>query len=328
MSSRFLGPIGKVVAWITYLFIGYASLIAYVAGGSSIIVEAIDSIFHIQVAQWVAALLFVVTFGVIIDLGTKMVGRINAILVAAMVFAYFVLVGLGFGEVQISLLQHHNWREIFQSVPIVLTVFSFQCIIPSLTQYLKRNVKALRLSIIIGTTITFLVYLVWEFMVLGTVPLEGQSSLTMAMLQGEAATDYYRAAVNSPHISFFAAFFAFFALATSFLGLGLGLFDFLADGLKLPKKGKNKIILALLISVPSLYFALNYERIFLVALDISGGFGDSILNGLLPVFMTYVGRYWMKLKGDYTLPGGKLLLAIIFIFYMAVITLQIAKILV
>lgn len=326
MSSRFLGPMGKIVSWITYLFIGYASLVAYIAGGGALLQEAIKSMLGLDLEKWQCAVIFIAIFGFIIDQGAKIVGRINAILVAAMVFAYFGLVSMGLGEVKNQYLLHTKWPGIIAAAPLVLTVFSFQCIVPSLTIYLKRNIKALRIAIIGGTSITLLVYLIWEILVLGTVPLEGQNSLSLALNLGEAATDPYRVAVNNPLVATFAGFFAFFALATSFLGLGLGLFDFLADGLKMKKKGKNKVLLALIIIVPSLFFALTYERAFLVALDTSGGFGDTILNGILPVMMVWVGRYWMNLKGEFTFPGGKWSLGIVILFYIAVLTLEVFQI--
>jgi tyrosine-specific transport protein len=328
MSSRFLGPLGKAIAWITYLFIGYASLVAYIAGGGALLQEAFNAITGLNFETWACALIFICIFGFIIDLGAKLVGKINAILVASMVIAYIFLVGFGIKEIKPDLLFHSKWCDLVGATPIVLTVFSFQCIVPSLTIYLKRDIRALRIAIIAGTLITCLVYIIWELLILGTVPLEGNNSLTHALLKGEPATDFYKLAVNNSLVSLFAGFFAFFALATSFLGLGLGLFDFLADGLKLEKKGKNKIVLALIIIIPSLFFALVYERAFLVALDTSGGFGDAILNGILPVLMVFVGRYWMKQKGEFTFPGGKWSLGVIILFYIGVLALEVYQLLV
>ncbi len=43
-------------------------------------------------------------------------------------------------------------------------------------------------------------------------------------------------ATGSPLLGAIADFFCFFAIVTSFLGIALGLFDFLADGLKIPRK--------------------------------------------------------------------------------------------
>jgi tyrosine-specific transport protein len=120
-----------------------------------------------------------------------------------------------------------------------------------------------------------------------------------------------------------AEFFAFFAIATSFLGIALGLFDFLADGLKIKKEGMGKVILALLIAVPTMVFATQFERIFILALETSGGFGDSILNGLIPVLMVWVGRYRMGYLSHIQVPGGKLLLSLIFCFFLFSLLLEV-----
>lgn len=322
ISASLLGPVGKAVSWVIFLFISYASLVAYIAGGGSMMQEAVNMATGMNMPQWIACLIFIALFGIVIDLGAKIVGRVNAMLVGAMVIAYAALVTFGIPEINADFLTHKDWTKTLIAAPIVLTIFSFQCIVPSLTIYLKRNAKALRIAIVSGTTITLIVYLIWEFLVLGTVPRNGVDSLAQALEQGEAATDFYRQAVGNPWVSGIAAFFAFFALATSFLGLGLGLFDFLSDGLKIKKKGMGKFILGTLIIVPSLTFALVYERAFLVALDTSGGFGDTILNGIMPALMVWMGRYYYKHKGQFSIPGGRPLLVTVIVFYLCVFSLQ------
>lgn len=326
MSSRFLGPFGKGLSWVIFLFMGYASLVAYISEGGGLIKLAIESFGDFSIQKWVACLIFIGIFGVIIDLGAKVVGRANAILMAGMITAYAGLIAFGFSHVRLDLLFHQEWNRLLISIPIVLTVFSFQCIVPSLTIYLHRNGKQLRIAIVCGTTITFLIYVLWEFLVLGTVPLYGPEGLAIAHLQGTSATEFYRDAVgNHPIISNCAAFFAFFAIATSFLGIGLSLFDFLSDGLKIKKKGVGKIKLAAIIIIPALLFAVLFERAFLVALDTSGGFGDSVLNGILPALMVWVARYREKLKSKFALPGGRGLLVGVILFSILVISMEILQ---
>ena len=75
-----------------------------------------------------------------------------------------------------------------------------------------------------------------------------------------------------------------------------GLFDFLSDGLKIPEKGRGEVLLAALVLIPTIFFAVFYSRAFIVALDTSGGFGDAILNGVMPVLMVWIGRYYYKWK--------------------------------
>jgi tyrosine-specific transport protein len=170
-----------------------------------------------------------------------------------------------------------------------------------------------------GTLLTALFYLVWEVIVLGTVPSE---SLAIAMEQGEPATAYYTASVSSPTAAWIAQFFAFFALVTSFLGMGLGLTDFLSDSLKISKKGWGFIILGLLVIVPTAFFAGYLERVFARALDATGAYGDTILNGMIPVMMVWVLRYRRNQHSSYQLWGGRTTLAVVFAFFFVVLAID------
>lgn len=322
MASTLLGPVGKVVAWCLYLFISYASIIAYTSAGGSIVVYTLQNVFEVTVAKELGCLLFIVFFGGLIYLGSVTVGRVNTLLVVAMFVAYFALVGTAIPEVQLELLKHRNWPTSFLAIPLLLTTFSFQTMLPSLTPYLARNVKALRWAILGGTTLTLVIYLIWQWIILGLVPVVGPSSLAKALEIGEPITQFLREHVKSNSIAIIAEFFAFFALVTSFLGMALGLFDFLADGLKISNKGLGKVGLSLLIIIPTFIFASYFERIFVLALETSGGYGDSILNGIMPVLMVWVGRYVMKFPDDYRTPGGKPLLVFVFLFFTTTLVLE------
>lgn len=320
MTSKILGPFGKSVAWILYLFICYASLVAYTAGGGAQISSALSALLGMHVGKAPAAFLFVFLFGSAFYFGNQIVGRLNAILFLAMVGAYLALVVVGLDEVKPHLLAYHNWSNAWLGIPLFLTSFSFQTMVPSLTPYLKRHAVSLRWAIVGGTTLSLIVYFVWQWLILGIVPVEGKNGLAEALRLGEPATQFVGEHVQGWHVALIAEYFAFFAIITSFLGIGLGLYDFLSDGLKIAEKGRGKLILALLIGVPTLFFAINFERIFYLALDATGGYGDSILNGIIPVLLIWVGRY----KLGYGDKEGSWLqtrpfLAIVMLFFVAVL---------
>src|SRR5690606_12846075 len=67
--------------------------------------------------------------------------------------------------------------------------------------------------------------------------------------------------------------------------------------------GKNVVIL--LTIIPTLLLAILYPKALIQCLDISGGFGDTILSGLIPIGLVWVGRYKKKLDATYETPGGK-----------------------
>lgn len=322
MSSTILGPAGKVVSWLVYLFIGYASLVAYTAAGGSLMIFGASNFLGLTLSKELGCLLFLIVFGSVIYLGSYVVGRVNAILFVGLIMAYIALMGTGLSEVNPALLIHRNWSTAFLAIPLLLTTFSFQTMLPSLTPYLKRNVKSLRWAIVGGTTLTFIVYLLWQWLVLGVVPIKGPNSLIKALELGEPVTHFLRVHLQNNFVSTIAEYFAFFALVTSFLGIALGLFDFLSDGLKIKKAGWGNIALALLIVIPVFIFAAYYERIFLIALDTTGGFGDSILNGILPVLMVWIGRYHLKFPNENRVPGGKPLLILVLVFFLSSLILE------
>lgn len=322
MSSQMLGKTGKTISWILFLFISYASLIAYTGGSGDLISRIFKDTLEMEISKGQGCLIFMIVFGSVLFFSHKILGRVNSYLVTLMFIGYALLVIFSIGSVKSELLVRQNWSVSYLSLPLLLTAFSFQTMVPSLHPYLEHDPKSLRIAIISGTSIAFLVYLIWQFIVLGCVPLTGSTGLLSALNQGEAATHYLGIALNNPWIMTCATFFAFFALVTSFYGISLGLYDFLADGLKIKKTGKDHLVLLALIIIPTLYFSIMYERIFLLALDASGGFGDSILNGIFPILMVFIGRYILKKKSSEFHGPAKALLIIMLIFYIGTLFLE------
>lgn len=317
MTHKILGPLGEGISWLLYLFICYASLIAYTAAGGIQIAFSFENYFHLPISKDLGCFFFLCVFGTVIYVGSWFVGRVNTILFTAMIAAYVLLVGMGADEVNTSFLFYRQWTSAFSAIPILLTAFSFQTMVPSLTPYLKRRVNALRISIIAGTTIAFFIYVAWQWVILGIVPIEGPNGLADALAKGnQPATLFLREHVSGLWISIVAEYFAFFAIVTSFLGMALGLFDFLADGFKIKKNARGKVLLGVLISVPTLIVATQFERAFMVAMEVTGGLGDSILNGIIPALMVWRGRYVLGFSHSFRVPGGRLLLLLIIGFFL------------
>ncbi|MCI5051887.1 MAG: amino acid transporter [Simkaniaceae bacterium] len=320
MAHRLLGRPAKHLTTLLYLFMGYGSLIAYTAGGSMFLNPFVAE-------RWHACLIFGVVFGIFLGFGTKFLGRINSILVAGMIAAYVLIVALGVGGVNYELLTHRDWRPTFLAVPLLLATFSYQMILPSLTSYLKRDPHSLRAAVIWGTSIPYVAYMIWELIVLGIVPLDGPMSLSVALEQGIVATQPLRYWGKIPSLSVISEFFGFFAIITSFFGIGMATYDFLADLTGIEKRGAGKLALLVMVILPTLFFAILYPKAFYVALDLSGGFGDAILSCLLPISMVWVGRYHKRLVGPYRVFGERALLVILALLSVFVVYIQVLKLL-
>ena len=310
MSYRFLGNGGRTVAGSIYLFLYYCLMIAYFAAGAPILIALLG--FE---PSFMGYLVYGVVFGGIIVFGIRAVDRINYILIFAMFLSYVVLVGVGIPEISIERLISTDYSKAFFAAPILFSAFGFHNVIPSLTTYFNRDVKVLRKAIFIGTIIPLVVYLIWQWLIIGVVPL---SSIEEALEAGKPATYALQRLTGNYWISAFAKFFALFAILTSMLGV-----DFIADGMKIKaNKTWTRIFLSCLVFLPPLLLTSLDPKIFVVAIGFAGGFGEAFLNGMLPVMMVWIGRYRIKLEGDRQLLGSRAMLSVLFIFSLIVMILE------
>jgi tyrosine-specific transport protein len=310
MAEQTLGLPGKIVAWIVYLFLFYCLTVAYIVGCGDLVVN----LFPHSISEWQGSLLFVICFAPIVFAGAHVVSRVNSYLMLglAIFFCAFVVIGVPFVDPQN--LRERNWTLALIGLPVSFTAFAYQGIIPTLVHYMSFDTKRIRFSILFGSAIPFIAYIIWQWLILGIVPTYGPGGLAEALQNGDTAVQPLKHFIDHPSVYIVGQCFAFFALVTSFFGVTLGLLDFLADGLKIEKTAMGKFFICLLIFIPPLAIAFTFPHIFLTALEYAGGFGCAILLGLLPILMVWSGRYRLGLKGPYALWGGRLLLSVLFLF--------------
>lgn len=320
IAKTFLGPVGKVVGGLLFIFLYYCLLVSYTAGGTPLIVKGINQQLSIDLTGMPGYLLFASLFGCIIYFGHRVVDRINWLLMASLIISYFFLICVGSTDIVTDYFLRNDWGSTFVAAPILFSAYGYHNIIPSMTTYLKKNVNKLRYAIIGGTAIPFLVYSFWQWMIIGSIP---QEFIASAAAEGTPITYALQAVTGNPMVSLLGGYFGFFALVTSFLGVSLSMVDFFADGLKGSWQGVSRFWLCALVFVPPAIFAALNPGIFIEALGVAGGFGEAILNGLFPVMMVWVGRYQMKLDSEHLVPGGRWMLAALAIFTFVIIGIEI-----
>ena len=185
---------------------------------------------------------------------------------------------------------------------------------------MRHNVKKLKLSLVIGSFIPFLIYILWEFLVLSTVKLTGSDGLTQMYIDGQSSIGPLVNVINKPWVAKAASFFAFFAIITSFIGVTLSLADFLTDGFKIKRNKKGRLIACILTFLPPLIFVYKFERLFLQALQYAGIF-VAILLCILPAMMVW---RLPNSKINKTF-WGKAVLIFVIIIALGIIVLDIAE---
>lgn len=310
MAKTSLGNPGKGFAWLLYLFLFYCLMVAYMVGCGNLVVEFSQG----SIPDWLGPIIFVLIFGPLIVIPTSLAGKLNTFLIAGLGLSYLAFVILGFKYVNVDLLKHADWSKSLRVLPIAFISYAYQGIIPTLATYMHHDTKNIRKAILVGSFIPFIAYAIWEWLILGIVPLHGEGGLLEALNNGNNAVMPLKNFIDSPFVYDIGQSFAFFALVTSFLGVSLGLRDFLADGLRIKKDPKGKFFLVLLVCLFPLIIAISYPHVFLVALNYAGGFGSALLLGLLPIAMAWRGRYQLGLTKEHQLPGGRFILIALAIF--------------
>lgn len=315
-----LGKGGEIVAWVTYLLLLYSLTSAYVVGCSQILADFFG--------HWIKnfalfPILVFLFFAIFLYLGTPLMDLINRALMIGLFGSYAGLLILGAPSLDLTLLSHVNFHCVVGALSVVITSFGYHIIIPTLVDYLDRDVRLLKKAIVIGSFIPFVIYVLWQLMITGIIPVEGECGLKRGAELGLQATIFLKNVIDNPLIIFIARTFGFFAIVTSLLGVTLSLSDFLADGLRIKKSLSGKSLLCCLTFIPPLIFALYYPQGFIVALKYAGIF-VLILLAILPLLMAYRVRY-SKIKGIVEKPfrvfGGKALIittlvVALFLFYV------------
>lgn len=320
LSNHFLGKWGKIVCGASFLFLYYCLEVSYCAGGAPAFGKALQQLFGINLQGPSLYMLFALTFGFIVYLGLKVIDRLNWVLMAGLIVSFVLLISVGSTEVKPELLERSNWRISLAATPTLFGAYGYHNLLPSLSTYLKRHITHLRLSIIFGSLLPFLIYSIWQWMIIGTLTLD---QIEAASLRGEPVTATIQRVIGHPYFTLFGECFGFFALITSFIGVSLSMVDFLGDGLGVvQREGFRRLGLCLLVFLPPALFAAAYTDIFITAIGLAGGYGEAILNGILPIGMVWVGRYTLGLRSDYSLFGGKPLLVLLMLFTLLIMGIE------
>lgn len=306
MAESTLGNLGVLVTWLSYLFLLYTLLSAYISGGGDILGGILAQI-GIKLSLWQSSTLFTLLFGMVTYGGIYSVDLLNRVLMLAKLSAFLVLVFLIAPQMNTQHFQGGDYRTIKTTIMVLITSFGFAIIVPNLRAYFSDNVNGLKKVIWIGSLIPLLCYWAWDAVIMGSLPAEGEQGL-LHLMDNERTNSLLSLLlskqVNNNFISTLFDFFSSTCMLTAFLGVALCLISFLGDGLNLNRQGRQGLGLFLLTFVPPLFITIIHPGLYIRALNYAGIF-CVILLLLLPALMVFYGR--KKFTSSFTVPGGKFL---------------------
>ncbi|PQQ26518.1 tyrosine transporter TyrP [Photorhabdus hindustanensis] len=322
LAQRYLGNGGKILTGFSMMFLMYALTSAYISGAGELLTVSLNKWLNLSLPASVGVILFTVIAGGIVCIGTSSVDMVNRVIFSAKIIFLVLMLGLMMPHVQhVNLLTLPLEQGlILSSIPVIFTSFGFHGSVPSIVKYMNGDVRRLRWVFIIGSAIPLITYIFWQLATLGSI----NSNTFVDILAENAGLNgllhSIREVVASPKTELAVQMFANLALATSFLGVALGLFDFLGDLFKRKDNVTGRMQTGLLTFVPPLIFALFYPKGFVMALGYAA-VALSILALLLPSLLAYKSRQQNERR--YRVPGGKPVLLLVFACGVAVIAIQI-----
>lgn len=211
MAERTLGFEGKILTSMLYSFMSLTILVAYISKGGDILSGALNTDHATAAALFTAALGGTIAIG-----GSRTADVLNQVLTYGSTLAFVILVACGAISADWS---DANWvgsvEAIPETIPIIFLTLVYHDLIPVVCTFLQGDMKQIRKAILIGSSIPLVMFLSWNTVILA--------------LTGGVISDPLEAVSQNlgGNASVLLDVFSVAAIGTSFIGISLGISEFL-----------------------------------------------------------------------------------------------------
>lgn len=267
-----LGPWWNRFSNFLIAFIFYILLYAYISGGSSILESSLEQHFSLKISTFWAGIVFAIALSAVVWVSGLFTSRALAVLMVSMGVAFALSMSGLLSNIKPDYLLPSSDMAYLYFIPVLpyfLTSFGFHCSVPSLVKLYEGDRETVHKTLYLGAALIFALYLLWLIAVFGNVT---QSRFLNFLGQGGDVGMLTELIVGSDQgvKPLALSVFTSFALVTSFLGVGLGLFDFFADRFKFADDSKGRSKTALVTFLPPALGATLVPNGFVYAIGYAG----------------------------------------------------------
>ncbi len=323
-TEHLLGKAGSVVMGISVGFLLYILLYAYFSafGNMAVHTLAIDTSESAAYTQGFLGLILGCLIAVIVWISTVSVGRISTILVVGMAISFIISISGAFSHVNTNQLidfsdENGNYIPyLWAGLAYFITSFGFSSMVPSLYKYYGKDIPKIKGSLFFGSLLALVTYLIWLMVTFGIIERADFIPINAAGGNMGDLVGALEQKIGSSTIQSALTLFSNFAIISSFLGVGLNLFDYIADRFGFSNDLKGRFYTACITFLPPGLFSLLWPHGFIAAIGFAG---IVIFIGffLLPFLMVKKLRASNE-TAPYQLSGGNSVL--LFVLIMSTIT--------
>lgn len=315
MVKDLLGQGWNIVNGLAVAFVLYLLTYAYIFVGGNLTAQALG-----EMPLVVGQLVFFLVFAGCVWFSARAVDRLSTVLIGGMVISFFWATGGLLGSVKLPVLFDQNapsdtvyWIYAATALPVCLASFGFHGNVSSLLKYFQGDAPKVARALWVGTLIALAIYVLWQLAIQGNLPRHAFAPVIAA--GGDVAVLIQELAkfVPTGGMAKVLQFFSYMAIATSFLGVTLGLFDYLADlfGFDDSRMGRTKT--AALTFLPPLVCCLLFPMGFVKVIGYVG-LAAAVWTALVPALMLRASRRKFGVGKTYRVYGGLAMMVWVFAF--------------
>lgn len=329
-----LGNSMNIINSLSLVFVLYILTYAYITSGGGITENLLNQLLTtdsnaVELGRSYGSLIFCLILAAFVWLSTKAVDRFTTVLIFGMVVAFFLSTTGLLTSVKTEVLfntiaqgEQSYLPYLLVALPVCLVSFGFHGNVPSLVKYYDHDGQRVQKAIVLGTLIALLIYVLWQLAIQGNLPRqefapviekEGDIAALLGALNKYIQTEYMAVILN---------FFAYMAIASSFLGVTLGLFDYIADLFKFDDSISGRTKTTLITFLPPLLLSLQFPFGFVIAIGYAG-LAATIWAAIVPALLARACRKKFP-DQNYTVFGGNFMIYFIILFGVLNIIAQLA----
>ncbi|EBW7151991.1 low affinity tryptophan permease TnaB [Citrobacter braakii] len=326
ITKDLIGNKWNIISGATVAFVLYILTYAYISANGAIISETISMHSGEHVNPRIIGVCTALFVAGVLWFSSVAASRITSLFLGIKIIAFIIVFGSLFFQVDYSILSgissvnetsHSYFPYIFMAVPVCLASFGFHGNIPSLIIcYGKRKDKLIK-SVVLGSFLALVIYLFWLYCTMGNIPRESFKGIIASGGNVDALVGSFLGTNQSGMIEFCLLVFSNLAVASSFFGVTLGLFDFLADLFKFDNSHTGRFKTILLTFLPPTLLYLLFPNGFIYGIG-GAGLCATIWAVIIPAVLALKSR--KKFPNQmFTVWGGCIIPAVVIIFGIVVI---------
>ncbi|MDP9770628.1 tryptophan permease [Kosakonia cowanii] len=317
ITKDLLGKGWNLINGLSIAFVLYILTYAYISASGSILHHTFAEI-SLDVPPRLAGLGFALLVAFIVWLSTHAVSRMTAIVLGAKVITFFLTFGSLLGHVQPATLFNVAQSDasytpyLLMTLPFCLASFGYHGNVPSLMKYYGKDPRVITRCLVYGTLLALGLYVIWLLVTMGNIARPAFIDIAAKGGNIDVLVQALSGVLNSRSLDLLLVIFSNFAVASSFLGVTLGLFDYLADLFKFDDAPLGRFKTALLTFLPPIIGGLLWPNGFLYAIGYAG-LAATIWAAIVPALLANASR---KRFGSpaFRVWGGKPMIVLILLF--------------